>query len=291
MIILITGATGLLGRKVVEALLKKGIPTESLAVAVRDPKKSQDFALKGIDVRQADYEDVHSLERAFTGVDRLLLISSQGDNDTRITHHKNAIFSAKAAGVRFIAYTSCSKPQTSHLTSADVHRVTEKLIHETGIPYSFLRNNWYIENEIDTLKAVVDGAPLVTSAGNGKVGWVPRIDYAEAAAAILSTDNHENTIYELSGIPSTYEDMATALSSLLDKEVPLLQVDDQEYRKFLIEQGFPEGYLDFYVEVQQAIRQGDLDVKSSDLSLLLNRPAITLQESLTEIIHKLRSSE
>ena len=291
MIILITGATGLLGRKVVDALLKKGVPAESLVLAVRDPKKAQDFALKGVAVRQADYEDIESLERAFTGVDRLLLISSQGDNDTRITHHKNAVFSAKAAGVRFIAYTSCSKPQTSHLTIAEVHRITEKMIHETGIPYSFLRNNWYIENEIDTLKAVVEGAPLVTSAGDGRVGWVPRVDYAEAAAVVLSTDNHENTIYELSGIPSTYDDMATALSSLLDEEVHLLHVTDQEYRKALIEQGVPEGYLDFYVEVQQAIRKGDLDIESSDLPMLLNRPAITLQESLTEIIHKIRSLE
>ncbi|WP_034551299.1 SDR family oxidoreductase [Carnobacterium funditum] len=291
MTILVTGATGLLGTKVVEALLRKGVPAESIAVAVRDPKKAQDFAVKGVDVRQADYEDIESLERAFTGVDRLLLISSQGDNNTRITHHKNAVFSAKAAGVHFIAYTSCSKPQTSHLPIAEVHRITEKMIHETGIPYSFLRNNWYIENEIDTLKAILDGAPLVTSAGDGQVGWVPRIDYAEAAAAVLSTEDHKNTIYELSGIPSTYEDMAIALSSLLDKEVPLLQVNDQEYRQFLIEQGFPEGYLDFYVEVQQAIRQGDLTIESSDLSSLLNRPAITLQESLTEIIHKFRSSK
>ncbi|MGB3160596.1 MAG: SDR family oxidoreductase [Carnobacterium sp.] len=291
MTILITGATGLLGKKIVQILLEKGILAEQLAIAVRDPKKAQEFVLKGVDVRQADYEDSESLERAFSGVDKLLLISSQGDNETRITHHRNAIFSAKAAGVRFIAYTSCTKPQTSHLTVAEVHRITEKMIHETGIPYSFLRNNWYIENEIDILKSIVEGAPLVTSAGDGRVGWVPRLDYAQAAAAILSTDNHENTIYELSGIPSTYEDMATILSTLLDREVPLLQVDDREYREHLIEQDIPEGYLDFYVEVQQSIRRGDLDSESSDLPSLLNRPAITLQESLTEIIHKFQASK
>ena len=288
--ILVTGATGMLGTKVVEALLKKGVPAESLAIATRNPVKAQKFALQGIDVRQADYEDPLSLEQAFAGIQRLLLISSQGDDDTRIVHHKNAVFAAKAAGVNFIAYTSLSKPDNSHLSIAQVHRITEKLIHETGIPYAFLRNNWYIENEIGTVKAIMAGDPLVTSAGNGRVGWVPRIDYAEAAAVVLGTDGHENKIYELSGIPATYADMANILSTLLNKEVPVLHVDDEAYRQTLINNHVPEGLLDFYVDIQQAIRQGDLDVVSEDLPLLLNRPAITLQESLTEIIHRFKES-
>ncbi|MER2110323.1 MAG: NAD(P)H-binding protein, partial [Desemzia incerta] len=216
--ILITGATGMLGVKVVQALLER-VPTEQLAVSVRDLAKAERFKEQRIEIRQADYEDPASLEAAFTGIDRLLLISSQGDDETRIRQHSNVIYAAERTGVGLLVYTSVSKAETSSLPVAEVHRQTEAAIVKSGIPYTFLRNNWYVENEIPVIKNVLAGGPVLTAAESGRVGWVPRVDYAEAAAAVLASGKHTNKIYELSGIPSSYADMARELTSILGRRV------------------------------------------------------------------------
>ena len=156
--ILITGATGMLGVKVVQALLER-VPTEQLAVSVRDLAKAERFKEQRIEIRQADYEDPASLEAAFTGIDRLLLISSQGDDETRIRQHSNVIYAAERTGVGLLVYTSVSKAETSSLPVAEVHRQTEAAIIKSGIPYTFLRNNWYVENEIPVIKNVLAGEP------------------------------------------------------------------------------------------------------------------------------------
>ncbi|WP_188205087.1 SDR family oxidoreductase [Desemzia incerta] len=288
--ILITGATGMLGVKVVQALLER-VPTEQLAVSVRDPAKAERFKEQGIEIRQADYEDPASLEAAFTGIDRLLLISSQGDDETRIRQHSNVIYAAERTGVGLLVYTSVSKAETSSLPVAEVHRQTEAAIIKSGIPYTFLRNNWYVENEIPVIKNVLAGGPVLTAAESGRVGWVPRVDYAEAAAAVLASGKHTNKIYELSGIPSSYADMARELTSILGRRVLVRNVDDKTYQEVLIANGTPDVMAEFSLDIQRAIRKGDLDVESADLPYLMGRPAISLKQSLTEIVYYLNTVE
>lgn len=286
--LLVTGATGMLGKKVIQALLER-VSAEDIVVSIRNPDKADFFKNKGIEVRIADYEDPVSLKAAFENIDKMLLISSQGDEETRIRQHTNALFAAEQSGVNHLIYTSVSKPEQSTLAVSEVHRQTEQLIKESGLPYTILRNNWYIENEIGMIKNVLAGGPVLTSAGDGRVGWLPRVDYAEAAAEVLATPGHENKTYELSGEPSSYADIAHDLTEILNRRVIVRNVDDRTYQEVLIAYGTPEVMAEFAVEIQQSIRNGDLDIVSNDLPRLIKRPAITLKQSLTEIVHQFQS--
>ncbi|NOU84699.1 NAD(P)H-binding protein [Paenibacillus sp. LMG 31460] len=286
--ILVTGATGQLGSKVVEALLAS-VPAETLAVSVRDTEKATDLRSRGVEVRHGDFDDPASLDEAFTGVDRLLIVSTQGDNETRIRQHLAAVSAAERAGVGFIAYTSATNAEESSLFLVPVHRATEEAIRKTGIPYSFLRNNWYIENEIGTIQGVLAGAPLVTSAGAGKVGWASRGDYAQAAANVLAGKGHENTVYELSGTLITHDDLSAVLSKILDREVPIQHVDDETYAKIMVGAGVPEQVVPILVAIQSAIRDGVLELESNDLQTLLGRPVTPLSEAIEVIVSGLKS--
>lgn len=287
--LLVTGATGKLGTKVVEALLKS-VPANQIAVSVRQPEKAEHFRAQGIDVRHGDFDRPETLDTAFQGIDRLLIISTDGDNETRIRQHTNAVEAAKRAQVGFVAYTSLAKASESRLSLAEVHRVTEEAIIKTGIPYSLLRNNWYLENEIGTIQAVLAGAPWVTSAGAGKVGWALRQDYAEAAAAVLAGSGHENTIYELSGPLMTQEQLAAALGAVLGKEVPVQQVDDAAYADIMKNAGLPEPLVSFLVDIQRGIREGSLEVESNDFEKLLGRPVTPIHDALAQLVRDLKGT-
>jgi NAD(P)H dehydrogenase (quinone) len=284
--ILVTGATGKLGSKVVETLLKV-VPASDLAVSVRNPEKADGLISRGIEVRQGDFDHPETLTTAFAGVDRLLIISADGDNETRIRQHTNAVAAAKQAQVKFIAYTSLGNASKSSLFLAPVHRVTEEAILETGIPYCFLRNNWYLENEIGSIQGVLAGAPWVTSAGTGKVGWALQQDYADAAAAVLSGSGFENTVYELSGEPMTQEQLTAALGSVLDKEVVVHQVDDAAYADAMKGAGVPDFVVPMLVGIQKAIREGALDIESSDFEKLLGRKVTPVSDGLAQIVSQL----
>jgi len=280
---LVTGATGKLGSKVVETLLKT-IPASQLAVSVRDPGKAESLRNRGVDVRHGDFDRPETLDAAFAGIDRLLIISADGDNETRIRQHANAVEAAARAQVGFIAYTSLANAAESKMFLASPHQATEQAILKTGIPYSFLRNNWYLENEVSGIQGVLSGAPWVTSAGAGKVGWALQQDYAEAAAAVLAGDGHENTTYELSGKLLTQEQFASALGTVLGKEVPVQQVDDAAYADIMKSAGVPDFVIPFVVGIQQGIRVGALEVESGDFEKLLGRPATPIHEALRQLI-------
>ncbi|MEM1505971.1 SDR family oxidoreductase [Domibacillus sp. 8LH] len=281
--ILVTGATGKLGTKVVETLLKT-VPASQLAVSVRNPEKAEALKNQGVEVRQGDFDSPETLTSAFQGIDRLLIISADGDNETRIRQHTNAVKAAQDAQVGFIAYTSLTNASESNLFLAPPHRAAEEAILKTGIPYSFLRNNWYLENEIQSIQGAVAGAPWVTSAGSGKVGWAPQQDYAEAAAAVLIEDGHANTIYELSGKPMTQEELVSDIGTILGKEIPVQQVDDTAYADIMKEAGVPDDFLPFLVEIQRGIREGALEADSDDFDKLLGRPSTPVSEALPQII-------
>lgn len=287
--IALTGATGQLGSIVVETLLASVSP-ENLIVSVRNPEKAESLRARGVDVRHGDFDKPETLDQAFAGVDRLLIVSADGDNDTRIRQHKAAVDAAVRAGVGFIAYTSVVNAADSTLFLAPVHRITEEFIRESGIPYSFLRNNWYLENEAGTIQSVLAGAaPWLTSAGSGKAGWATRADYAQAAAAVLSGDGHNNTTYELSGKPITQEEFVAILAKVLGKDVPVQQVDDAAYADIMLGAGVPEAVIPIVVGIQQAIREGALDVVSSDFEKLLKRPLTPLSQGISELLKQIKA--
>lgn len=281
---LVTGATGKFGTKVVEALLKY-VPVNQLAVSVRNPEKAKALHARGVEVRQGDFDHPETLDSAFAGIERLLIVSADGDNETRIRQHANAVAAAERTGVKFIAYTSLANTQESTNLFAPTHKATEEAIKKTGIPYSFLRNNWYLENEIPSIQGVLAGAPWVTSAGNGKVGWALQQDYAEAAAAVLSNIGHENTIYELSGKPLSQEEFVSVLGDILGKEVPVQQIDDADYTKNMKAAGIPDFVVPILVDIQRSIREGSLDVESNDFEKVLGRPSTPIKEALTQIVN------
>jgi NAD(P)H dehydrogenase (quinone) len=281
---LVTGATGKLGTKVVETLLKS-IPASQLAVSVRNPEKAEGLKAQGVEIRHGDFDRPETLDSAFAGIDRLLIISADGDNETRIRQHTNAVAAAQRAQVGFIAYTSAVNASESKLFLAEVHRVTEEAIIKTGIPYSFLRNNWYLENEIGNIQGVLAGAPWVTSAGNGKAGWASQQNYAEAAAAVLAGNGHENTIYELSGKLMTQEELVSVIGTVLGKEIPVQQVDDAKYAEIMKGVGVPDFVIPILVGIQQGIREGTLEIESNDFEKLLGRPVSPISEALTQIVN------
>jgi NAD(P)H dehydrogenase (quinone) len=286
--ILVTGATGQLGSMVVDGLLGSA-PAKELAVSVRNPEKASRLRERGVDVRQGDFEDAASLDRAFRGVERLLFISTDRDNETRLRQHQNAVAAARRAGVKFIAYTSLAKADSSPLALAAVHRETEAAIRATGIPCSFLRNNWYVENEAGSIQGAAAGAPVVTAAGTGRVGWVSRTDLAEAAAAVLAGDGHENTVYELSGPPLTYDEFARTIGEVLGREVAVQHMDAPEYRRMIAGFGLPDHIVELLADAQQAMWQGALDVESEDLERLLSRPPTPLKASIANILNRART--
>lgn len=282
--ILVTGATGKLGSKVVASLLKS-VSASDLAVSVRNPEKAENLKNQGVEVRQGDFDQPETLDKAFANVDRLLIISTDGDTETRIRQHTNAVQAAERAGVKFIAYTSIAKAPESKNLMAPPHVATEAAIKETGIPYSFLRNNWYLENELGTIQGVMNGAPWVTSAGeSARVGWATQQDYADAAAAVLTGDDHENTVYELSGPLLTQGELAASVSEVLDKQVEVKHVSDEEYAEIMKEAGVPEPVLPIVVGIQESIRNGSLEVENSDFEKVLGRPVTPTNQALEEII-------
>ena len=281
--ILVTGATGQLGSKVMAHLLEHGSPRHLIA-SVSNTKKAEYLKKKGVDVRHGDFDFSHTLDHAFKGAERMLLISTTGDNEARIRQHLAAVEAAKLAKIKFIVYTSVAKADTTTLWLGEVHRATEAAIRASGIPYCFLRNNWYLENETAGIKAALEGAPVTTCAGEGRVGWAPREDYALAAANVLTGNGHSHKIYELSGTPTTYTAYASALSIALGKEVPLQELDENDYASLLPKSGMPAPMVRWMLNIQRAIRKGELDGNSGDLEKLLGRPVTPLLVGLEEII-------
>lgn len=288
--LLVTGATGKLGSKVVESLLKS-IPARELAVSVRNPEKAEALRSRGVDVRHGDFDHPETLENAYKGIDRLLIISADGDNETRIRQHTNAVQAAERAGVKFIAYTSLANATESKNIMAPPHVATEAAIIKTGIPYSFLRNNWYLENEIGSIQGAMAGAPWVTSGGLGKVGWALQQDYADAAAAVLVGSGNENTVYELSGPLLTQEELASALGNVLGKEIPVQEVTDEKYAEIMKGIGLPDFVIPIVVGIQESIRNGSLEVKSNDFEKVLGRPLTPINEALIQLVNAISQTK
>jgi len=281
--IAITGATGNFGRSAIQTLSQQ-VAVEDIIALARNTEKAQKLLPAGIEIRPGSYEDVDQLTTSLAGVDRLLFISSQpGAALPRLEQHRNVVKAAQAAGVKLIAYTSFPHADTATTPLATDHRETEALITATGIKHIFLRNNWYLENEMGGIQGAQANQPFYYSAADGQAGWALERDYAEAAANAILLEQPKS-IYELAGDIKTYPDLAQALQTVTGHDFAINAVNDTDYRAGLVAAGLDEGTADFATMVQQLIRDGNLDAGSSDLPMLLGRPLPSLTVALQEII-------
>ncbi|CAA9400511.1 MAG: NAD(P)H dehydrogenase (quinone) 2 [uncultured Pyrinomonadaceae bacterium] len=279
-LIAVTGASGHLGRLVIETLLGGNTPANKIVAVVRDPQKIADFAARGVQVRRADYTQPETLDAAFNGVERLLLVSSNEVGE-RVPQHKNVIEAARKSGVNFLAYTSILKADVSEMQLAADHRETEQVIRESGIPFAFLRNSWYFENYTDQLSSILQHGAVFGSAGDGQVSAASRADYAAAAAVVLASGNHENKIYELGGDAAfTLSELAAEISKQTGSEIVYRDLPVEEYAQALIGAGLPEPMARILADADLGLKRGDLLVNSGDLSRLAGHPTTTLAEAV-----------
>ncbi|WP_406104771.1 SDR family oxidoreductase [Streptomyces sp. NBC_01003] len=280
MSIVVTGATGHLGRLVIDGLLAAGVPAESIAAVVRDKNKATDLAARGVELRIADYSAPGTLAGAFAAGERVLLISGS-EVGQRVAQHQAVIDAAKGAGVALLAYTGVLGGPAADFDLAAEHKVTEQAILDSGLPYTFLRNGWYHENYTENLAPVLEHGAVTASAGEGRVASTSRADYAAAAVAVLTGEGHENQAYELSGdVAWSFAEYAAELSKQTGRTIAYNSVTPEQNREILLGAGLPAPFADILVGVDIAIGQGLLATTSGDLSRLTGRPTTPLADAI-----------
>ncbi|MXJ82428.1 SDR family oxidoreductase [Klebsiella michiganensis] len=281
--IAITGATGQLGQHVLENLLTT-VPAGQVVAIVRNPAKAESLSQKGVVVRQADYSEEAALAAALQGVDKLLLISSS-EVGQRAVQHRNVISAAKAAGVKFIAYTSLLHADTSPLGLADEHIATEQMLADSGIAYALLRNGWYTENYLASAPPSIEHGVFIGAAGNGKIASATRADYAAAAARVIAEEGHAGKVYELAGDEAwTLSELAAELSKQSGKNVVYQNLSEADFAAALKGVGLPAGLADMLADSDTGASKGGLFDDSRTLSKLIGRPTTTLAESVKGIL-------
>lgn len=267
----VTGATGQLGRLVIDALLKK-VPAGDIVAAVRTPAKAADLAAQGVVVRQADYSQPETLVAAFAGVDKLLLISGS-EVGQREAQHKAVIEAARTAGVGFIAYTSLLHADSSPLGLGVEHRATEALLQASGVPFALLRNGWYSENYAASIAPALAHHAFIGAAGEGRIASAARQDYADAAAEVLVRDNQAGKVYELAGDDSyTLAQFAAEIADQSGEKVDYVNLSQQEFAAALKSAGLPDGLAEMLADSDAGAEKGGLFDDSHQLSQLIGRP-------------------
>ncbi|MGW1404675.1 SDR family oxidoreductase [Streptomyces sp. NPDC002403] len=283
MSIVVTGATGALGRLVVEQLLAT-VPASEIAAVVRDEEKAAPLAARGVELRVADYDRPESLKDAFRAGDRVLLISGS-EVGRRVPQHTAVIDAAKAAGVAQLAYTGVLGGPDADFRLADEHKATEQLILDSGLPHTFLRNGWYTENYTANLAPVLEHGAVVANAGDGRVASATRADYAAAAAAVLTGEGHIGAVYELSGdVAWSLAEYAAEISKATGQEIEYRNVPASVHQEILVGAGVPEFFAEILVDVDEAIGRGLLATTSGDLARLTGRPTTPLAETVAAAV-------
>ena len=281
--IALTGATGQLGQFVVEALLKT-VPAKEIVAIVRNPAKAEALGKQGLIVRQGDYNDQAALTQALAGVEKLLLISSS-EVGQRAAQHRNVINAAKAAGVKFIAYTSLLHADTSPLGLHAEHVETEKLLAESGIPFALLRNGWYSENYLASAPAALAHGVFLGAAGEGKIASATRADYAAAAARVISEEGHVGKVYELAGDKAwTLSELAALLSEASGKKVVYQNLSEADFAAALKGAGLPDGLAEMLADSDIGASKGGLFDDSQTLSKLIGRPTTSIADSVNDLL-------
>jgi NAD(P)H dehydrogenase (quinone) len=269
--IVITGASGQLGRLVVNALLEK-VPASEIAVAVRSPEKVADFAALGVQVRQADYDQPETLVSAFRGADKLLLISAN-EIGRRFPQHSAVIAAAQQAGVGQLVYTSLLHADTSPLPLCVEHAQTEVVLRASGLPFVILRNGWYTENYLASVGSALHLGAVFGSAGEGRISSAACVDYAEAAVAVLTQGNHTGRIYELAGDDSySLAEFAAEIALHSGKNIAYQNLPEADYQAALVGAGLPDWFATLLSQSDVGASKGGLFDDSHQLSQLIGRP-------------------
>ncbi|MCW2295450.1 SDR family oxidoreductase [Rhodococcus erythropolis] len=290
MTIVVTAATGQLGRLVIDELLER-VPATEIAAVVRDPVKAAGLADKNVELRIADYDDVEALENAFHVGDVVLLISGT-EPGRRTAQHKNVLTAAIAAGASRIAYTSViGGLGATFALASEQHKPTELALLQSGLPYTILRNGWYTENYTDQIATQLEHG-LTGAAGAGQVGSATRRDFAAAAAVVLSTEGHENAIYELSGDSAwTFTEYAAELSRQSGTAVSYRNVSVNDLADILAQAGLPREQAEVFADIDAAIERGEFRGGSGDLSRLIGRATTPLSATLADALASLKVNQ
>lgn len=277
----VTGATGPLGRGVVESLLERGVDPAEIVATGRSVEKLADLAERGVQVERLDFEDVPASVPWLSAADVLLLVSGS-EVGRRVPQHTAVVELAQRAGVRRLVYTSAPAADDTALVVAPEHAATEKAIRASGLPFTFLRNGWYTENYQQTFDQARATGVVAGSAGDGRIASAPRADFAEAAAVVLTTDGHDGAVYELSGDTAwDFDELAAVFGTALGSEVTYQRLTPEQHRAALLEAGLDEGTAGFVVALDQNAKDGLLAVTTGELGTLLGRPTVPLAETVS----------
>ncbi|MFL6122391.1 SDR family oxidoreductase [Actinophytocola sp.] len=274
--IVVTGATGQLGRLVVEGLRKQGV---KFAAGARNTA-----ADLGVEVRELDYNRPETLAPALQGASKVLLISGS-EVGRRVAQHSAVVEAAKQAGVQHLVYTSAPYADTTELVLAPEHKATEEAIRASGLPYTFLRNGWYHENYVDKIKAAAETGEIVGAAGDGRLASAARRDFADAAVAVLTQPGHENQVYELTGDTAwTFAELADEIAKVADRPVTYRNLSVEQFQQYLVEQGTPPEAAGFVAAIDANIAAGTLGHTPGTLRKLIGRPTTPVSVAIEEIL-------
>lgn len=280
MSIVVTGATGHLGRLVVTHLLADGVPADQVVAAGRRTETLADLAERGVRVAALDYGRPETVAAALEGAETVLLVSGS-EVGQRVEQHRAVIEAAKAAGVRRLVYTSAPKADSSPLVLAPEHKATEEILRASGLTFTILRNGWYTENYVGDVQRAGETGEIVGAFGDGRVASAPRDDFAAAAAVVLRTEGHDDAVYELSGDEAWgFDELAAAASEVLGRPVTYRAVSSEQRAADLAAAGLDEGTVGFVVALEENTRDGLLAATPGDLSRLIGRPTTPLVGAL-----------
>jgi NAD(P)H dehydrogenase (quinone) len=280
MSLVITGATGQLGRLVVGSLLEQGVPAGQIVAAGRSTTALKDLADRGVHVRALDFDDPASLRGAFAAGDSVLLVSGPVIGQ-RARQHQNVIDAAVQANVGLLAYTSIANAGTATMRLAQEHQATEAALRASGLPFALLRNSWYTENYTAQLGTILQYGAVTGSAGDGRVSAATRADYAAAAAAVLTAGDQAGQVYELGGDHAfTLTELAAQIGTQAGRDISYHDLPEQEYAQVLVAAGVPAPAADVIADADRGLARGELFVDSGDLRRLTGRPSTSLPDAI-----------
>ncbi len=285
--ILVTGATGHLGKATVTKLIEK-VEAKNIAVMVRDAAKADDLKQLGVEIRVGDYDNYTSLVNAFTGIDKLLFVSAS-DMSNRVQQHENIVKAAKEASVKHVIYTSFARKNETETSPvafiAQSHLKAEQWLKESGMAYTFLRNGLYMDVLPMFLgEKVLETGAIYFPAGEGKAAFTLRDNIAQVCANVLASEGHENKIYDISNTEAvSFTDIASILSEISGKTINYVSPSKDEFVSTLVSMGVPANMANFSAAFAEGIKQGEFSQTSNDIELLTGKKPTTLKQFLQQL--------